>query len=42
MDSNFWKRLESFIQYVEVNDEPGKEEKEYILTVAKEQQKTNQ
>jgi uncharacterized protein (UPF0179 family) len=30
---NFWKRLESFIKNIQVNDCPGHEEKEMILHV---------
>jgi len=32
---NFWKRLYAFVENVEVNDLPGDEEKEMILSVAK-------
>ena len=32
---SFWKRLYAFVENVEVNDLPGDEEKEMILSVAK-------
>ena len=34
---NFWKRLEMFIENVQVNDAMSEEEKDMILRVAKEQ-----
>src|SRR6478735_7115690 len=37
-DKTFWKRLELFIADVQVNDIPGEEEKEYILSTARKQQ----
>lgn len=34
IDRTFWKRLKSFVQNIEVNDQMGYEEKEYILGMA--------
>lgn len=30
---NFWEKLRSFIEKVQVNDQPGEEEKEIILSI---------
>lgn len=35
MNANFWIRLKSFIERVEVNDQPGEEEKQMILSICK-------
>jgi uncharacterized protein YmfQ (DUF2313 family) len=37
IDKTFWKRLQSFIAKVQVNDAMSEEEREYILHVAAEQ-----
>ena len=37
---NFWKRLEMFVENVQVNDMPSEEEKEMILNVCKREQES--
>jgi len=38
---NFWKRLEMFVENVQVNDAMSEEEKEMIIRIAQSEQKLN-